>query len=89
MKFKKEWLQGLVWKDHEEAEIVVNEIEDHSRWSIRYELVFKYKDKYYTTYYCIGATEYQDEQPFEYENDEIECTEVVPTIKQIIVYEPK
>jgi len=31
MKFKKEWLQGLVDEDHREAKIIKNEIYDKSR----------------------------------------------------------
>lgn len=49
---------------------------DNSRWSINHEIIFKDTDgKMYSTYYSVGATESQDESPWEYE-DEIECTEV-------------
>ncbi len=49
---------------------------DNSRWSINHEIVFKDKDgKYYSTAYSVGATECQDEGPWEYE-DQVECTEV-------------
>lgn len=61
--------------DNECEEIYVNEITDTSRWSIRYRLVFQYGDKAYQTYYQVGATEMQDEGPWEYDN-KIKCTEV-------------
>lgn len=48
---------------------------DTSRWSIEHEIVFEDDGKYYQTAYSVGATECQEERPWEYE-DEIECTEV-------------
>ena len=87
MKFEKQWLQDLVWEEHEEAEIIKNEIVDTSRWSVHHTLIFMFEDKYYRTYYSVGATENQDESPFEYEPDMIECEEVVPVEKTVIVYE--
>ena len=73
--------RGLPWDnfvgpDDECEEIYVNEIVDSSRWSIRYRLVFQYGDKVYQTYYSVGATENQDESPWEYD-DKIKCTEVL------------
>lgn len=87
MKFKKQWLQDLVWDDVDDGEIVLNEITDTSRWSVHYDLVFKFGDKFYRTHYSRGATENQDESPFEWEPDEIDCEEVFPTEKTVIVYE--
>ena len=49
---------------------------DTSRWSILYSLVFEYEGKFYSTHYSVGATESQDEGPWEFE-DNVECTEVV------------
>lgn len=89
MKFEKEWLKDLVWGDipKEEATVVEKELVDTSRWSNIYEIVFKVEDKFYSSSYSVGATEMQDEQPYEYDDDEIECCEVVPVEKTIIVYE--
>lgn len=54
-----------------EEEIIVT-----SRWSIHYSIVFQDKDgKYYQTTYSNGATECQDERPWEYE-ETVECYEV-------------
>jgi len=69
-------------------DIVSNEITDHGRWSVTHEIVFKKDGKLYRTYYSVGATESQDEAPWEYD-DEVECTEVVAQEKTITVYVPK
>jgi len=89
VKFKKDWLQELVCEDHNEAKIIKNELYETSRWSLHYELVFEYQDKLYRTFYSRGATEQQYEQPFEYEDNEIDCEEVTPVVKQIIEYKDK
>lgn len=54
---------------------IVDKIIDTNRWSIIHKIVFEDKGKFYQTTYSEGATEYQDESPWEYE-DMIECTEV-------------
>jgi hypothetical protein len=54
---------------------IKNTIVDTSRWSIDYECVFAYDGKFYMANYSVGATEMQDESPWEHE-EEVECTEV-------------
>jgi len=54
---------------------IKDDIVDTSRWSIHREIIFAYEGKFYRTYYSEGATEMQDERPWEYET-EIECIEV-------------
>ena len=87
--FKKDFLVDeleLPWDDNI---IRRNEIIDTSRWSTIYELVFEHEGKHYLTTYSVGATESQDERPWEYEN-EVECVEVelVPvTVKKWIPVE--
>lgn len=54
---------------------IKDDIVDTSRWSIHHKIVFEDNGKFYETYYSEGATECQDESPWEYE-DEIECYEV-------------
>lgn len=49
---------------------------DNSRWSLYYEIIFEDGGKYWQTGYSCGATECQDEAPWEYET-EVECVEVV------------
>ena len=80
MKFKKEDLVAMAYGDHEKTKFTImsNPIVDTSRWSTIYDLVFKFEGNFYQTSYSVGATEYQDESPFDYENDEIECRQVWP-----------
>lgn len=54
---------------------ILDEITDTSRWSIHHRIIFAYQEKFWETYYSEGATEMQDESPWEYE-DEVECSEV-------------
>lgn len=83
MKFKKEWLLDTLGDEND----VENEISHKSRWSIFHRRVFKYDNKFYVSCYSVGATEQQDESPYEYDPDEIECEEVRPVEKMTIVYE--
>ena len=80
-KFSKSALVDLLNEDSTDLEIVEDTIQDTSRWSIRYLLVFKEiaSNKFYSVGYSRGATEYQDEGPFEFDPEEIECYEVEPT----------
>ncbi len=74
---KKSNLQSLVgYEEVEDLEVVHDEIWDHRRWVVVHRLIFKKNNKLYETTYNIGATESQDESPFEYEPDEISCQEV-------------
>lgn len=77
MKFKKEFLQEEVYN------AIHEEIISTSRWSINKLMVFEYEGRYYRAYYSVGATECQDESPFEYDEDEIECEEV--ELKEVVV----
>lgn len=80
--------QAIVWEDDDRFEIIEDNVIDNTRWSIVHEVVVKEKEsgKFYSTSYQKGATEQQDESPFEYEN-EVEWDEVQPVEKKIIVYE--
>lgn len=82
--FSKEFMREEVLDNSEY--VIEDNIIDHTRWSIVHELVFKFEDKFYSTNYSRGATEYQDESPFQY-NKEVICHEVKPVEKIIIVYE--
>jgi hypothetical protein len=81
----KEAAQDILWEN--EGEIVRDIITGKSRWSIRHELIFKLNDKYYRTTYQEGATEYQDEQPWQYET-EIKCIEVEPFKELVTNFKP-
>ena len=80
MKFLKEDLQALVWEDYDDTIWGVTEVNlvESSRWSLIYEMIFQYDGKFYKTSYSRGATECQDERPYEYDSDVIECAEVQP-----------
>jgi len=58
-----------------------------SRWSIHHEIIFSHDGKFWRTSYSEGATESQDERPWEYET-EIECTEVKIVEKLVKTWEP-
>jgi hypothetical protein len=61
---------------------IKNDIIDTSRWSIHHSIIFAYDNKFYRTWYSEGATECQDESPWEYDND-IECVQV--ELKEVMV----
>ena len=86
MNFTKEFLLDSL--DDANA-TVYDKIVDHSRWSIHFERVFKHEGKFYRTNYSRGATEVQDERAYDYQQDAIECPEVVPVEKLVTVYEEK
>jgi len=89
-KFKKEVLKEILWGDNPDYETIKNEIYDTSRWSTWHELIFKEKatGQYFQVTYSRGATECQDEQPWEYDGDEIDCVWVEPVEVTTIDYKP-
>lgn len=87
MKFQKEWLLSVLDGDDSSAKVVRDRIIDHRRWSVIHEMVFEHNGKFYKSDYSTGATECQDEHPYQYDDNEIECPEVKPVEKTIIVYE--
>jgi len=85
MNFEKEFLKELTWGDDDA--VVYDNIIDHGRWSVTHEMVFKHEGKFYMTTYRVGATESQDESPYEYEDDMIPCDEVFEKTKTVTYYE--
>jgi len=84
--FTKKQLRAILWD--EEGTVVLNKMEDQSRWSTHFRFIFKPEgeDKLYETRYSKGSTEQQDsEGPWEYE-DEVECVEVVAYEKTVVDY---
>lgn len=84
-----EYLRDLLDDNgNDEFDIVVNKITDTSRWAIHHRLVIyrKTDQRYFETHYRTGATEYQEESPFEYE-DEVTLREVFAVEKTVIVFE--
>lgn len=72
--FNKEYLTKELGLPYD-CKLIEDDIIDTTRWLIVHEIVFEDKGKFYMTTYSEGATEYQDERPWEYE-DEVKCTEV-------------
>lgn len=88
MIFLKQTLLDILWRETDDYKTISNEIIDHSRWSVIHELIFQAiaTNKYYRVEYAVGATESQDETPWQYDGDEIECEEVVPVEQTVTVY---
>ncbi len=61
--------------------LLENESFAKGRWSIHYRLIFQHEShpgKFWQAQYSIGATEYQDERPFDNEGEFVRCLEVKP-----------
>ena len=85
MIFQKKELQEMVFGESKSLQKVEEWVSDTSEWSVHYDVVFKdlETNKYYISYYSEGATECQDELPYEFDLDEIDCKEVIQ--KEVIV----
>jgi len=68
-----------------EYKSILEEFIGNGRWSLHYRLVFEKDGMFYETSYSRGATESQDEQPFEYQ-DEVKCKRVYPYQKTTTDY---
>ena len=78
MRFKKEDLRAMVLGDSGTLIAVEDKVVGHSRWSVQHDVIFgdQSTGKHYASGYSVGATESQDETPYEYAEDEIDCDEV-------------
>lgn len=87
--FSKEFLLDILCSGDK---VIEDKIVEHRRWSVDHEMIFKHEGKYYRSYYSRGATEMQDEQPYEHEKDPIKVTEVkkvqIVTFKWVPVDDP-
>lgn len=88
IKIAKKEMAAILW-DEEGAKgnILEDKITGNSRWNILHSIIFSYGDKFYSAKYSVGATEMQDNGPWEY-IDEVECTEVKQVEKLVKVWEP-
>ena len=79
--------RDIVYGDDSNFVTIEDKIVRTKRWSIVCEIVVQRKTdgKYFKDVYQIGATEMQDEQPYEY--SEPNFTEVFPVTKTCIDYE--
>ncbi|WP_343698860.1 hypothetical protein [Caulobacter sp.] len=81
-------LRELTWGDAPETYTLISDtIVDNGRWSIHHEMIFQFDGLFYRTHYSIGATECQDERPFEYDGEFVTCEQVVAVEKTVTVYE--
>jgi hypothetical protein len=90
MKLTSEQGRSLVYNDLEGWDAVTEEeIVDTSRWSVFYSRVYKHigTNKFYEMGYSSGATEQQDERPFEYDDPVLVEVKSVPTM--VIKWLPK
>lgn len=88
IKFRRDDLLDLIWGDADDNwEIISDEISDHGRWSVSHALIFSVEGKTYITYYSVGATESQNETPWQYDGDEIDCYPVRAVEKVVTVWE--
>ena len=77
MKLTGEEARNIVWGEDEDWDEVEDHVVDNSRWSIFHEGIFKHTltGRHYEFFWSVGATESQDERPFEGE-DEVKPVEV-------------
>ena len=90
MKFNKKVLADIAYDDCPDGfEKMEDTIVENTRWSILHSMVFKFESKFYTSCYRVGATEQQDEQPYECEGDKegmVECAEVTQVEEVVKVW---
>ena len=89
MKLSAEVAREIVYDDHEDWQEVTKSMTDHTRWSVYYTGVFLHtpSGKHYWLHWSVGATEQQDERPFEYDK-ETEAIEVRQVEKVVVDWVP-
>lgn len=77
MKLTGEEARRIVYRDSDDWEFVEDCIVDNTRWSVLKDAIHKHipTGKFYEFNFSVGATEMQDESPYEYD-DEVEIYEV-------------
>ena len=86
LNFTKERARDLLDCEDDAYRIIRDEIVDHGRWTVSHELIIQSvaDNRFYRGYYSVGATESQDESPWEYDNPVF--TEVFPAERVVIDY---
>lgn len=81
-----EW--GLPWEDNPDKDIKIleNTIIEHNRWDVTHRIIVQIGQLIYESFYTVGATEHQDEGPWEM-TKEVIFDLVVPVEKTVTVYE--
>lgn len=88
MQLTKEQAQDIVCRQTTWEKVDSNLV-DRTRWSVVYEEIWKNPTdaKCYQFSFCRGATESQEERPYEYESEPIEVPEVKQVEKTVLVWE--
>jgi hypothetical protein len=90
MLFDKQDLIDLAYEEYEGPIKIVDKIDQGDRrWVKGILMIFEFEGKLYGAEYDVGLTECQDIEPFDYEDDEIECPEYTRYEKTIYAYRPK
>lgn len=82
MKFTKEFLLDILIDRP-----IQEKVTGARRGCIAYKRIFKYQGKFYATVYHKGLRNQRNITPYMFDPDEIECDEVRPVEKVVIVYE--
>lgn len=87
VKMAGEEAREILWGNEDEYQVIEDVITGHSRWSrISRIVIQRLSDSaYFVSEYGMGATENQDELPWEYGDAVFQ--HVVPVVKTITVYE--
>ncbi len=77
---------NIVFGNNDQFKVIKTDIVDHSRWSVAHEVIVQRisDGKYFSSSYSVGATESQDQCPYEY--DDLKFIEVKPVEKVVIEY---
>lgn len=86
IKLPRETMRSILYGDSDVGTVIEDNVTDNSRWSIYHDLIFMYEGKTYRTDYSVGATEMQDESPWEYDS-EVECVELHKVQRLVDVWE--
>ncbi|RLE24690.1 MAG: hypothetical protein DRJ50_04300 [Actinobacteria bacterium] len=82
----------MPYRAPEGGKIILDEIIGHSRWSVDHYFVFQlatdYEDEAWAGSYSVGATESQDQGPWDYQ-DEIEFKRVYRGTKVTEIWEKR
>jgi hypothetical protein len=90
VKFDKELLRDMAYGEVPDGfDVIDTKLLDHGRWSLRYEQIFRFDGKIYVTQFSKGATEMQDERPYDYAPEQIECPEMEEYILPVTQYRLK
>jgi len=82
-----DWGLPYDWSWEEDGiKVLEDTISGHSRWAVSHKLIVQIGGKFYRTYYSTGATEYQDERPWQ-DDDTVTFTEIHKVPKTIEVWE--